>query len=362
MSLNTAQKQVLATVLKVGQRVGASPKQIKAAVETGLVESNFTNSPAMNDHDSQGWRQERKSLYPNPTNVAASAERFFRETGAVKDKYGSAGALAAAVQRPAAQYRGRYQQRSADAERLLAGNGGAAPRSTPGTPGRTTTQTTTSNNSKDVAAAEQDNQRRALVLGLITKHRGPNSLLVKSGVLAPKPVPGLETIANTRVTKTPGTPGSPSSATTAPGSATGAKATLTWAKSTIGVAETAGANRGTRVDSWEQRFGLKGQPWCAMFTSLAVTKGGVAKSGRTASVAEVRSQAQQGSAAYQRGFVPPQQAHAGDLILFGDNHIGLVESVGKGGITMIAGNDSNKVQRRTVGFGSGDIVRPKYRQ
>jgi hypothetical protein len=116
------------------------------------------------------------------------------------------------------------------------------------------------------------------------------------------------------------------------------------------------------VDSWEQKFNIQGQPWCAVFTSLAVTRGGVAKSGRTPSVAEVRKQAEQGSAAYQRGFVKPQQAQAGDLILFGNDHIGMVESVGKGGITMIAGNDSNKVQRRVVPLGSGDIVRPKYKR
>jgi hypothetical protein len=52
-----------------------------------------------------------------------------------------------------------------------------------------------------------------------------------------------------------------------------------------------------------QRFGMSNQPWCAMFTSLAVTKGGAPKTARTASVAEVRRQAEQGGGGYQHGFV-----------------------------------------------------------
>jgi hypothetical protein len=233
-----------------------------------------------------------------------------------------------------------------------------------------TSVTTTTDNSAEVAAATEDNRKRSIVESLIAKHRGPDSLLISSGVLAPKAVPTLQTLATTRVT--PGTPGTPGKA--APGtpkakitaaltgsSSGGASAAVSWAKSTLGVSETNGANHSPRIDQWQKAFGLSGAPWCAIFTSLATTKGGVAKSGRTASVAEVRRQAQNGTDAYQRGFVDPKQARAGDLILFGNDHIGLVESVGSGGITMIAGNDSNKVQQRTVGFGSGDIVRPRYR-
>jgi len=119
MALTAEQKRVLAHIKRVGAEVGASPKELKAAVETGLVEANLTNPSVMTDHDSLGWRQERASLYPDPMNLDASIKRFFQETKAVKHKYGRAGDLAAAVQRPAAQYRGRYQERSAEADRLL---------------------------------------------------------------------------------------------------------------------------------------------------------------------------------------------------------------------------------------------------
>lgn len=140
----------------------------------------------------------------------------------------------------------------------------------------------------------------------------------------------------------------------------GGAAAVAWAKSRLGTSETTGPNRGPRVDQWEARFGLSGQPWCAIFTSLAVTKGGAPASARTPSVAVVRQQAQTGRGGYQHGFVNPRQARKGDLILFGNEHIGMVESVGRNGITMIAGNDANRVEQRTVPLGSGDIVRPKY--
>jgi hypothetical protein len=103
---------------------------------------------------------------------------------------------------------------------------------------------------------------------------------------------------------------------------------------------------------------MTGQPWCAMFTSLAVTKGGAPKTARTASVAEVRRQAEQGDGGYRRGFVPVARAKPGDLILFGNDHIGMVRSVKNGEISYVGGNQSDNVTVATTR--SGDIVRPKY--
>lgn len=128
MTLTAEQKAVARRIAQIARKRGATPKEIKSAFETGLVESGLRNL-AGGDADSQGWRQERASLYKNPRNLDASVNRYFDETGAVKGKYGTAGDLAAAVQRPAAQYRGRYQQRSAEAEALMRqfGGGGSAP-------------------------------------------------------------------------------------------------------------------------------------------------------------------------------------------------------------------------------------------
>lgn len=128
---------VLNRIKRIGDEVGATPKQRKAAIETGLVESGLRNLKG-GDADSAGWRQERASLYENPRNLDASIRRFYAETAAVKGKYGTAGSLAAAVQRPAAQFRGRYQGVSGQAQVLLGGGGGGT-----AAPEQTTTRTIT---------------------------------------------------------------------------------------------------------------------------------------------------------------------------------------------------------------------------
>jgi hypothetical protein len=125
--LTVGQRHVLDRIKAIGDEVGASPKERKAAIETGLVESNLRNLLG-GDADSAGWRQERASLYKNPTNLDASIRRFYRETRSVRGQHSRAGDLAAAVQRPAAQFRGRYQGVSGQAQALL-GGGGVAPQS-----------------------------------------------------------------------------------------------------------------------------------------------------------------------------------------------------------------------------------------
>lgn len=143
--------------------------------------------------------------------------------------------------------------------------------------------------------------------------------------------------------------------------AKGASAAVDFAKSRVGAyAETNGNNRGPQLDALQARFGFKGAAWCAMFTSVAVTRGGAPKSARTASVAQVREQVQSGQGGYQKGFKAPK---AGDLMLFGNAHIGLVESVNRDGtVNLIDGNNSTgKVARRKVEAGRGEFARPKYR-
>lgn len=134
--LSREQERVLDVILGVGRDEHATAKELKAAVETGWVESKLRNL-RYGDADSQGWRQERRSLYPDPTSVVHSARRFFREARARRGKYGTAGALAAAVQRPRADKRGLYQDVSGLADELLRGVGGApAHGRVPGTSGR----------------------------------------------------------------------------------------------------------------------------------------------------------------------------------------------------------------------------------
>lgn len=104
-------------VYKVGRELRAPHKHLLAAFMTGIVETNFKNLPG-GDADSAGWRQERASLYPDPTNVPNSAKRFYTECKQL-DHGQTAGELAADVQRPREDLRGRYAEERDKAATLL---------------------------------------------------------------------------------------------------------------------------------------------------------------------------------------------------------------------------------------------------
>lgn len=112
--------RVINEILRQGQ--GRPRKYVLAALATGKVESGFRNL-RYGDADSRGWRQERASLYKNPNNLRASVARFYREAAQL-DRGQGAGRLAADVQRPAAQYRGRYADVMGSVKPLLQGGGG----------------------------------------------------------------------------------------------------------------------------------------------------------------------------------------------------------------------------------------------
>lgn len=163
-----ARNQVLRRIKQIAREEGWSQKVEKSAIETGIVESNLRNLPG-GDADSQGWRQERRSIYKDPTNLDASIRRYGREASAVEHKYGTAGALAAAVQRPAAQFRGRYQQVSGKAQSLMGRSAvtGAAPRSV-----------TTSRTMNDGAPVTPEGlDRQGLLKGYLATRGRPGSML-----------------------------------------------------------------------------------------------------------------------------------------------------------------------------------------
>lgn len=104
----------------------------RAGAQVGLVESGGANL-GYGDADSQNWRQEREAIYGpawarsgGPLNTRASVRRFRQEFMQHYDPGEKAYEVAAQVQRPAAQYRGRYRDVAGEALRLLRGEGASS--------------------------------------------------------------------------------------------------------------------------------------------------------------------------------------------------------------------------------------------
>lgn len=112
------------------RRYGNSAQRAKferAAYAIGIVESGLRELDH-GDADSKNWRQERESVYGpawaetgGPLNTRASVNRVFDEMERFDRPGQSYAELAAEVQRPAAQYRGRYGQHKDRVEALMRG-------------------------------------------------------------------------------------------------------------------------------------------------------------------------------------------------------------------------------------------------
>jgi hypothetical protein len=123
---------------------------------------------------------------------------------------------------------------------------------------------------------------------------------------------------------------------------------LNVAETQVGQAEEPpGSNDGPQLALYRSSVAgaQPGQPWCAYFASWAAAQAGtpLGEEGQGyGSVADVTAWAQ------RTGRLLPATAtpSPGDLILFGDRHIGIVESVNAdGSLTTVEGNYSNAVSR-----------------
>ena len=120
LKLDKGQKRIARIICRVAKEEKASSKVRLAAVEAALVESNMRNL----DHghasslgvfqQQSGWGGAKQRTDP------AWATRKFISAARKKDspKY-DAGTLAAEVQRPASEYRGRYADREGHARYVI---------------------------------------------------------------------------------------------------------------------------------------------------------------------------------------------------------------------------------------------------
>ena len=138
---------------------------------------------------------------------------------------------------------------------------------------------------------------------------------------------------------------------------TGGAGALAAAQSQVGVSEQPpGSNDGPQIAEYRTATAGSGVgPWCAYFTSWAAAQAGVplGEAGQGfGSVSALYGWAQRTGRATPAG--PGVQPNPGDLIVWGGEHIGIVESVdADGSIHTIEGNSSNAVSRRTYGPDGG---------
>jgi hypothetical protein len=138
---------------------------------------------------------------------------------------------------------------------------------------------------------------------------------------------------------------------------TGGAGALAAAQSQVGVSEQPpGSNDGPQIAEYRTATAGSGVgPWCAYFTSWAAAQAGVplGEAGQGfGAVSALYGWAQRTGRATPAG--PGVQPNPGDLIVWGGEHIGIVESVDPdGSIHTIEGNSSNAVSRRTYGPDGG---------
>ena len=128
------------------------------------------------------------------------------------------------------------------------------------------------------------------------------------------------------------------------------QAVVAAAASQIGQAEQPlGSNNGPAIATYRAAVAgaQPGEPWCACFASWAAAQAGVplgANGQGLGSVAGITSWAAQNGKLLPASATP----QPGDLILFGTQHVGIVEAVNPDGtITTIEGNHENAVQQVT---------------
>jgi CHAP domain-containing protein len=143
----------------------------------------------------------------------------------------------------------------------------------------------------------------------------------------------------------------------AAGTSTGAAGALAAAQSQVGVAEQPpGSNDSPQIAQYRTATAGSGVgPWCAYFVSWAANQAGtpLGEAGQGfGSVSALYDWAQRTGRATPAG--AGVRPNPGDLIVWGGEHVGIVESVDPdGSIHTIEGNSSNAVTRRTYGPDGG---------
>lgn len=237
-----------------------------------------------------------------------------------------------------------------------------APSGGGGTLTRTVTETT--------PGVDNSAVRQQLLQQYVLQRGRPDALLgLAQGLRGAQDVPE-EVSTRTTLEQLPGEQRgqrvAPSSRSSTPSSGGPAAKAVSEAAKRLGVSEVGTSNRGKRLDTWQKKYGMLGQPWCGIFVGLALEKAGVKGiDSSVASVAAIEANAKAGTRGF-KSWHSAKDARPGDaLIPAAGKHVGLVERVDrkKGLIYTIEGNTSNgKVERRVRKMGEMyGVARPRFR-
>ena len=128
---------------------------------------------------------------------------------------------------------------------------------------------------------------------------------------------------------------------------------LERAKTKVGVGESPMGSNKTEFGAW---YGFNGVPWCAIFMTWCYDPVGskaFQKGSKYSYVGAIVAAARAGG----RGLMIVGSPQPGDLVCWGDYHVGMFEGWTSGGFRSIEGNYANKVSRVTHARGSGVFIR-----
>ena len=301
-------------------------------VESGMKNLNF------GDADSVGFFQMRVGIWNQgayagyPEHPELQVKWFLDNAETVKkariaagkpiDDPNSYGDWIADVERPAEQYRGRYQTKLAEAQGLLKSRAAAPPEPVAPAP-------------VAVAAAQP--------------------VAAQAPLPYAQPAPPVAAVAEVAAAAPAGGGGSP----------LGSEA-LKIAKTQLGVREVGGANRGKQVEEYLAAAKVApGNPWCASFITWSLEQAGhKMPGGGWAGVQTWVRNAEQGANGLK--IVSAADARPGDIVAYdwggqndfgADGHIGFLDSTVKDGkFTALEGNNADAVNSVPRSMGSAHIV------
>jgi CHAP domain len=211
------------------------------------------------------------------------------------------------------------------------------------TAGTDSSSTSASNENALLSLLEQSSAGQSLTDGLSSDDGGDDS----SGFSLPALPSISDTLASALSTATPATTAPVADTTGTQSTGTGAQGVLSAAETQVGVTEQPpGSNDGPQISVYRDAVAgaAPGEPWCASFVSWAAAQAGepLGPSGQGFdSVQDLTDWASSTGRLLPASSTPSP----GDLILFGDRHVGIVEAVNTdGSLTTVEGNYANSVQ------------------